>query len=188
MEQQQQQADRRQQSQHGDRRQGQEEVVEISNRRGDGTFKSKEEMDAERAAGAVQQQGGEGGEPKMVPHAALHAERLRFAEVYAVASMAEARMNALVDASSRGKPAAPESPSLEENPAEYILALERRLEEFAQGRQEEQETRQIDTALTNDEDLFKLSVQDYEEASESLRSKPGARASSVPHAAGCSAH
>jgi hypothetical protein len=66
--------------------------------------------------------------------------------------------------------------------------LERRLEEFAQGRQEEQETRQIDTALTNDEDLFKLSVPDYEEASNHYVQSRARELASVPHAAGCSAH
>jgi hypothetical protein len=165
--QQQQQADNdgQQQQQVDDDGQQQQQVDEpqINNRHPDGKFKSKEEMDAEREA-----LGQSNAEPKMVPLAALQEERRRIAQISQRAQLAETRMNAMI-ARGLGGPQAegqPQKPNLAEDPAAYILDLERRLEEFAQGRQQEEEFRQIDTALTSDEDLFKLSVPDYDAASD----------------------
>lgn len=161
-----QQADDQPEPQHGDRHPGQQQqddgaAEEISNRHPDGKFKSKEEMDAEREALAQQ-------EPKMVPLAALHQERQRIAEISRRAQLAETRMNAMIASGfgqQRQQPGQPQKPDLVESPAEYILNIERRLEQFEQANQQDQEARQLDTALTNDEDLYKTTVTDYDQAS-----------------------
>jgi hypothetical protein len=158
--------------QHGDRTQQQQQQP----RDAEGKFVRNDEQqdqqqsqqqsgDQSQQRGGEQQGGDDQGQPKMVPHAALHAERLRVAEVSRRASLAEARLNALLT-KQRGEEGLPEMPSLEENPAEYVLALEKRLGQFEQGYRQEQETRQIDTAITHDEDLFKGTVQDYDAASD----------------------
>lgn len=140
--------------------------VEVSRHREDGTFKSKEEYEAEvaaaQAAAAQPQQ-----QPQMVPHQALHEARARAAENARIAQLATARLNAILTSQrQQGQPNLEQMPDIAENPAEYILALERRLSQFEQARQEETKFREIDTALDNDESLFSQAVPDYDQASD----------------------
>jgi septum formation topological specificity factor MinE len=156
-----------QQPQHGDR--ATDAAAQISRHRADGTFKTKEELDAEIAALPQQAAEGEQGqqqEPKMVPHQALHAERLRSSEAIRTAQLATARLNAILS-QQRQTGEVPEAlPDLNEDPVGYITALEKRLARFENERAEEAQYRQLDNALEQDEELFKQRAPDYELASD----------------------
>lgn len=148
-----------------------------SRHRADGTFKNKEELEADRAElerqaledgqGQAQSQGQQGKSPPgFVPHQALHESRQREAAARAQATLALTRMNAML-ARQRGEgPAAPQMPDLREDPVGYIKALEARLEAFEQQRAEETQYRELDAAITQDEQMFAMSVPDYEQASD----------------------
>lgn len=137
-----------------------------SNRRADGQFKSKAELDADAATLASQGQGGQQAQPRMVPHEALHETRQQLAESRRQAQMLTTRMNAILMAQ-QGKPGQQEQmPDLATNPAEYIQALADRLERFEQGRAEEQQIRQVEMSLGQDEEIFSQSVPDYDQASD----------------------
>lgn len=139
-----------------------------SNRRENGTYKSKEEFDADQATLAAQappSAAQPSGEQRMVPHAALHAERLRVAELTRTSQLATARLNAILTQQS-GQSQPPAMPDLQNDPAGYLQALEGRLSAFEQARAEEQQYRQVDEALNQDERLFSQSVPDYDQASD----------------------
>lgn len=164
-----------QQQQDDQQQQQGEEQQPPSRHREDGTFKTKEEFEAEMAEfqqkqGTQQKPEGQQQqeEPKTVPLAALHAERQRAAEAVRRASLAETRMNAMLLAQQqRGeRRGASAMPKLDEDPAGYIQALEARLEKFEQAREEENQFRQIDTALEQDEELFAMTTPDYHQASD----------------------
>jgi len=144
-----------QQAQHSDRP-----------RRPDGTFKSAAEIAAEQQGQQEEgQQQEEGAEQKTVPLAALHAERQRVQTIARRLQLAETRMNAML-ASRQPEPQGRQAmPKLEDDPAGYIVAMEQRLAAFEEANQADRETRQIDTALENDENLFSVTVPDYKEAS-----------------------
>lgn len=140
-----------------------------SRHRADGTFKNAEELEADRKTLTTQGQGQQGQEQqqsRMVPHEALHAERLRTQEFARRAQLATTRMNALLNQRQGGDQQAPQMPDLVNDPAGYIQALEARLSQFEQGRAEEAQFRQIDNALEQDEQMFEAQVPDYPQASE----------------------
>lgn len=148
-----------------------------SRRRADGTFKSMEELEADRVALAAQQGGqqpqGQGGqqpqgqqEQQMVPLAALHEARARAAQAAQQSQILMTRMNAILTSQQGQQPQGEQMPDLATDPAGYIVALERRLQAFEETRQQEAEYRQIDMALEQDEQMFSLQVPDYDQASD----------------------
>lgn len=108
---------------------------------------------------------GEGGQPKMVPHQALHAERMARAAVARRAQLAESRLNALL-AQQGGEQQEEGMPDINQDPAAYIMALEKRVTQFEQARAVESENRTIDQAIESDEELFKAQTPDYDTASD----------------------
>lgn len=160
--------------------QSQQGAEQPSRHRPDGTFKSKAEYDAEVAAWEAaqngqaqgqqgQQQGQQGdGQPRMVPHEALHAERQRAAAAIRQAQLATARMNALINArqGQGGEQQIPQMPDPSQDPLGYLQAMEQRIARFEQERAQENEYRQVDMALEQDEQLFALNVPDYDQASD----------------------
>jgi hypothetical protein len=101
----------------------------------------------------------------MVPHAALHQERLRANEAIRNFNLLQARTNALL-AQRAPEPTAPVMPAIEDDPAAYFQALEERVAKFENAGAEEARTRQIDTALEADEKSFLAYTPDYDAASE----------------------
>lgn len=102
--------------------------------------------------------------PTMVPHAALHAERLRSAELARTNAQLMARTNAIL--ASRQEVAAPQMPDPSTNPVEYVQALEARVAELDQRSAQEAQTRTIDQALQADERNFEAFTPDYGAASD----------------------
>lgn len=148
-------------------------AVEVSRHREDGTFKTKEEFEADMAAAQAEGQPAPvvaapaAAQPAMVPHQALHAERLRVAEANARAQLATTRLNAiLASQQGRGQQQPEVMPNLTEDPVGYIQALEGRLAAFEEARAQETQFREIDQAIDNDERLFSESVPDYQVASD----------------------
>jgi len=137
-----------------------------SRHRADGTFKSADEIAADKAAMEAQQQPEPPAQPKMVPHEALHQERQRSAQAIRAAQLATTRLNALLSAQGRQQPGHEPLPDINQDPAGYILALERRLSAFEDQRSAEAEHRNIDSALEQDEAIFAAQVPDYHEASD----------------------
>lgn len=160
--------------QQGQESQQGQQPVQISRHREDGTFKTKEEYDAEVAAAEAAQQGqqgqGQGGQQApqgFVPHAALHESRQREAQARQQLATMSARMNALL-MSQQQQPGAEQvqMPDIAQDPAGFLIALEKRLTQFEQGQQQFNEERRIDSALNEDEALFTASVPDYQDASD----------------------
>lgn len=110
--------------------------------------------------GAPQQQ-----DNRTVPIAALHEARRIQAEAQQRAQLATVRMNALLQAQ-RDREAQQQRPmpDLREDPEAYIQTLEQRLSEFDAARNEEIQTRELDTAIAEDERLFAAATPDYEQA------------------------
>lgn len=146
-----------------------------SRRRADGTFKSAEELEADRQVLMGQQSAPQAQAPapapqaqqpdnRMVPIAALHEARQRTAALAQQMQTLTARTNMLL-AGQRG-PEQPEMPDITQDPAGFILALDQRLRAFEETRAEETQNRQIDNALEQDEMLFAQTVPDYEQASD----------------------
>lgn len=134
----------------------------------DGKFLPKDAGTGAAAEGE-QTEGGEqtDAKSKMVPHEALHAERQRAAAAIQQAQLLQTRMNAMLAAQQSGKrPSEQELPNLAENPVGYIQAMEQRLARFEQEREQENQFREVDSALEQDEQLFAQSVPDYEQASD----------------------
>jgi hypothetical protein len=142
-----------------------------------GRFVSREEREALQGQQQGQQQGDQGqqddqqqgqqGEPKMVPLEALHAERARVREMAQRMQTLTARTNMLLtQRGDQGQQQDQQMPSLADDPAGYIQALEARLERFEQGWQQDQQTRQLDSSLENDESIFALQKPDYHKASD----------------------
>lgn len=163
--------------QHGDRQAGEAEPAAPSRHRPDGTFKTREELDAELAAAATAaateqanvdgQPPAEGGQPKTVPLEALHSERQRANKAIQQAQLATARMNALLAAQQgQQQQQQPPLPNLNEDPVGYIQQMEERLQRFETERAQETQSRQIDEGLRQDEQLFSQSVPDYDAASD----------------------
>lgn len=100
--------------------------------------------------------------PGFVPHAALHQERTARQQQAQQMALLQARTNALLAAQA---PAAPEMPDMNADPAGYIQALHERLEAFETERRQEQQFREIDTAIGQDEALFMQFTPDYDAAS-----------------------
>lgn len=108
--------------------------------------------------------------PGFVPHAALHQERIRAQQAIQQSATVLARANAILNRV-RGEPATP-MPDMQADPVAYLTALEERVGQAEQVRQQETQTNQIDTLLTQDENTFALLQPDYEQASEHyLRSR-----------------
>lgn len=100
-----------------------------------------------------------------VPHAALHAERLERARTAQQLQMLSNRMNMLLERQqSNQQTEAP--PSMTEDPVAYLTWLQERVEQVSSGVREQQEFRQIDASINQDEELFKMQVPDYDQASE----------------------
>lgn len=149
-----------------------------SRRHADGTFKNKDELAADQATLAAQGQQGQQQQPQgqqqeqsqqqpqMVPLAALHEARQRAAQAAQMAQLATTRMNAMLAAQQGQGQQPPTMPDLAENPAAYIQALEQRLSQFETVRQEETQSRQIESSLEQDELIFSQQVPDYDAASE----------------------
>ncbi len=141
-----------------------EAVVAARPRNPDGTFMSAEQIAAQQpqeepAVPEAQQS-------RMVPHEALHQERQRAAQAIRQSQLLTTRMNAMLAQQQQQPENAAPLPSLEEDPAGYILALERRLNQFEEVSQQSAQERQLDQALGDDESLFSQSVPDYEQASD----------------------
>lgn len=165
-----------QQAQQQTQQDGEPKPGELGSRhRADGTFKNKDELEADRqelerlalsqGQGGQQQQGQQ--QPRFVPHEALHAERVRAAQATRMAQLATTRLNALLaQQQGRGQDEVPQMPNLQEDPAGYIVALEQRLAAFENARAEETQYRQLDSALEQDEALFAATVPDYDTASD----------------------
>lgn len=100
--------------------------------------------------------------PGFVPHAALHAERQRYAELARGMQTAQSRMNAML-ASQRTDPEP--LPDPEQQPIEFLEALGQRVVEIQQARQEETQHRQIDNSIEQDEATFQSYTPDYPMAS-----------------------
>jgi len=136
-----------------------------SRHRADGTFKSADELAADKATLEAQPPA-EPPQSRMVPHEALHAERQRSAQAIRTAQLATARLNAILTAREQRVPGNEvPMPDINQDPAGYILALEQRLVDFQNERAQEHQFRQIDNALEQDEQLFAQSVPDYDDAS-----------------------
>lgn len=136
-----------------------------SRHRADGTFKSAEELAADKTTLEAQPPA-EPPQSRMVPHEALHQERQRSAQAIRTAQLATARLNAILTAQhGRGPGTEVPMPDINQDPAGYILALEQRLTQFQQERQQENQYRQIDNALEQDEAMFAQTVPDYDDAS-----------------------
>jgi hypothetical protein len=106
----------------------------------------------------------EGGEPKMVPLAALHEARQRANAVAQRARLAETRLNAIL---ARQQPEQQEAmPDINTDPAGYIVALEQRLQKFEQERTETVQNQQIDSSINADEESFASVRPDYPQASD----------------------
>jgi hypothetical protein len=103
-----------------------------SRHRADGTFKSADELEADRQTLAEQtraqgQQGGEQGQQRTVPHEALHQERMRTAQLSRQIQLLSARTNALLQAQQQGQQGGTQMPDLEADPAGFVRALDERL-------------------------------------------------------------
>lgn len=101
-----------------------------------------------------------------VPHAALHAERQRSAEINRRLGAATARMNAMLAAQATEAPRAAEAPTLETDPIGYMEHIEQRLNEMQVQTQQRETFNVIDTQLNDEEEGFKLITPDYEQAAE----------------------
>lgn len=139
-----------------------------SRQRADGTFKSKEELEADAATlaaatptGQQQQQ-----EPTMVPLAALHEARQRSAQAQRQAQLAMTRLNAILSQQQQQNPNQVQMPDITQDPAGFLLALDQRLTQFEQQRQQESQYREVDSGLEQDELLFSQQVPDYDQASD----------------------
>jgi hypothetical protein len=110
------------------------------------------------------QEGDQGGEPRMVPLAALHQERQQRARLAQRVQLAETRLNAML---SRQAPEQQEAmPDINQDPAGYIVALEQRLQRFEQERAETTQNQQLDSSISADEETFTAIRPDYPQASD----------------------
>lgn len=96
-----------------------------------------------------------------VPHAALHAERARSAELARSMQTMQTRVNALL---TQGRDPDP-LPNPETEPVAFLEALGDRVIEIQQTRQQETQTRNIDNAIEQDEATFAEYQTDYPAAS-----------------------
>lgn len=100
--------------------------------------------------------------PGFVPHAALHAERQRSADLARQMQVAQTRMNALITS----RQTAPDPlPDPEVDPVAFLEALGDRVVSLQQQRQEETVQRQMDTSIETDENTFTAYTPDYPDAS-----------------------
>jgi hypothetical protein len=99
----------------------------------------------------------------MVPHAALHAERMRAAEAIRQSQLATTRLNALLARTQEQTPAP--MPDMEQDPAAYLQALEARVAGFENAQHEAAQQRAMEQALETDERTYALAQPDYEQAS-----------------------
>jgi hypothetical protein len=100
--------------------------------------------------------------PGMVPHAALHAERVKTAEALRNLQLLQARTNAVLAAQS---PAQFEMPDMLKEPEKYLEALNSRITTYEQTQQEVGITTARDNALAQDEAMFTQYTPDYAQAS-----------------------
>lgn len=98
-----------------------------------------------------------------VPHAALHAERTERARLAQQFQMLSNRMNMMLE---RQTPAPETPPSMTEDPVAYLEWLQGRVDQVQNNYREQNEFRQIDMSISQDEELFKMQVPDYDQASE----------------------
>lgn len=104
--------------------------------------------------------------PHFVPHAALHAERLRTAELARSHGLLQTRVNAMLAAQRANSVPLSTMPELDPaNPAPFITALEERLAVFESERAAETQFREIDASITQDENTFIAHTPDYPAAS-----------------------
>lgn len=128
----------------------------------------QQQQEGEQGQQQGQQQEGEQGqqqEPKMVPLEALHAERQRVREMAQRMQTLQNRTNMILQ-NRQPEQQQRQMPDINEDPAGYIVAINERLEQFEQNWRQTQETQQLDTNLTNDENLFTMTQSDYPQASD----------------------
>lgn len=101
--------------------------------------------------------------PGFVPHAALHAERVKNAEIAKQLGTLKARTNAiLINKTYQPAP----MPDMVSDPEGYLHALEERQTAFEAERAQAQQFQEIDRALEQDETNFIVSNPDYPAASD----------------------
>lgn len=101
--------------------------------------------------------------PGFVPHAAMHAERVRAQQATQQLALLQARTNALLAA--RQQPEH-ELPDLSTDPVGYVRGLEERIRQFEETQAAEAHNRQIDQAIEMEENTFRNLTPDYDQASE----------------------
>jgi hypothetical protein len=101
--------------------------------------------------------------PGYVPHAALHAERQRVAELRARDAQREQRLVAL-EAMLRQQQAPQAEPSAEEDPVAALARIERGFQDFTARQQAEAESAQINAYVTRDIETFRQVKPDFEQA------------------------
>lgn len=129
----------------------------------------EDQQPQQQQEGQQPQQEGEQGQPqeqRMVPLPALHAERQKTQQLARQLQLAQTRMNALLNQQQGGGQQRQQMPDLSENPVEYIQALEQRLAQFEQTRQEETQYREVDNGIEADEAIFAQTAPDYPQASD----------------------
>lgn len=99
-----------------------------------------------------------------VPHAAMHAERLRANQLAQQNAQLVARTNAILMARQQQQPEP--LPDLNTDPVGYVQALGERQEQFFRQQQEDQQNQQIDSAINQDEQTFRSYTPDYDQASD----------------------
>lgn len=97
-----------------------------------------------------------------VPHAALHAERMKTTEALRNFNLLQSRTNAILAAQ---RPAVPDLPDINTDPVGYVTQLGERYAETELSRQETEHNRRIDDAFTADEQTFSRYTPDYDQAS-----------------------
>lgn len=102
-------------------------------------------------------------EPKMVPLAALHAERARFAEATRKMNLLKTRTDAILAARTATPPPMPD---LETQPEEYITTLEARLSAYEAADAEARLERETEDAMATDEQNYLAVTPEYQAASE----------------------
>jgi hypothetical protein len=103
--------------------------------------------------------------PGFVPHAALHAERVKAQEIARNFATLQARTNAILAAQAKATTSAHPMPDIETDPAGFVQALRDRLDAFENKEREANMTRSVDSAIEQDEKTYESYTPDYPHAS-----------------------
>lgn len=137
-------------------------------RAADGKFvpaaEAKAAPTAEELAAAEAARGGDTN--KMVPHAAMHAERMRANDVSRQLSIMTTRMNALLQREREAGLQVAPLPDLATDPAAYVQELGERQQASEEQRAQDNYHRQVDSGIEQDEQQFTSFTPDYPVAME----------------------